>query len=223
MTKKVPDFTAAVKAATKNCIQAAIATVNITAARARKFAQENITKQFTTRNAFTVNSVRFTQCAKSVRKLDAIKSETGITERAEYMARQETGGTRRSASGANLNIPNTRARGGSNANTVRRKFYYGNVKQNLVKFPDRNGSRKAAGVAQAYVAAKQRKFIRRNDAIFTVANFRKTKSGIKFRMKEILNLKHKATETPKNEWLQPASQDAAKDMQAIFNAQMNKI
>lgn len=93
----------------------------------------------------------------------------------------------------------------------------------MVSFPSRNGSRKAASVAQAYVATKTKKFIRRKNAIFSVSNFRKTKSGVKFRMKEILNLKHKTTETPKNEWLKPASEDAAKDMQAIFNSQMDKI
>lgn len=219
----MPSYNSALKDAEKNIIQAAGATVNIVAALARKNAQENIKNQFTTRNNFTANSVRFTPSQKSKKKLDGIKSETGITERAGYMARQETGGTRRSENGGNLIIPNTRARGGSNKNTVRRKFYYANIKNNMVSFPSRNGSRKAASVAQAYVATKTKKFIRRKNAIFSVSNFRKTKSGVTFRLKEILNLKHKTTYTSQNEWLKPASEDAAKDMQAIFNSQMEKI
>lgn len=217
----VLNYAAALKDAKKRMVGAAINTVNIVAAKARKIAQEYISQKFTTRNNFTTNSVRYTQSKKSTKNIADIKSETGITERAGYMARQETGGVKKSPSGANLNIPNTRARGGSNANKVRRQYYYDNVIKNTVSWRP-NGSKKSRLVATAFVAAREKKFIRMNDAFFTVSNFRKTKSGVKFRLKQILNLKHKTTETPQNEWLKPASEDAAKDMQAIFNSQMDK-
>ncbi|MBD5427784.1 MAG: hypothetical protein HDR39_00395 [Treponema sp.] len=215
------NFAAAMKDAKFKMIDASKNTVNIVAAMARKNAQQNISSQFTNRNAFTVNSVRYTQSKKSARKLADIKSETGITERAGYMARQETGGTKKSPSGSNLIIPNTRARGGSNANKVRPKYHYDEVIKNTVSWRP-NGSKESRLVATAFVAAREKKFMRMNNAFFTVSNFRKTKSGVKFRMKEILNLKHKTTETPENKWLEPASEDAAKEMQAIFNAQMDK-
>lgn len=214
------NYAAAMKDAKHKMTGAAKDTVNIVAAMARKNAQQNISSQFTTRNTFTANSVRFTQ-AKNARKLADIKSETGITERAGYMTRQETGGTKKSPSGSNLIIPNTRARGGSNANKVRRKYHYDEVIKNTVSWRP-NGTKESRLVATAFVAAREKKFMRMNNAFFTVANFHKTKSGVKFRMKEILNLKHKSTHTPQNEWLEPASEDAAKNMQSIFNSQMDK-
>lgn len=220
--KKMPSFVAAVNDVKEERVRAAIDTVNIVAALARKNAQKNISAQFTTRNAFTVNSVRFTQCGKNLKNLNAVKSEAGITDRAAYMVRQEQGGVKRAPNGENLIIPNTRARGGSNANKVRRKYRWDEVSKNIVKWSSRGGSRKARGVAAAYVAAKTGKFVRRNNAIFKVTNFRKTKAGVHYRLSEILNLKHKTTTTPQNKWLEPASEDAAKDMQKIFNSQMDK-
>ena len=221
-TKIVPTFAAALADAKKNMIKAGIATVNIVAANARKSAQENITRSFTTRNNFTVNSVRFTQCPGSVTRLAGIRSETGITERAGYMARQETGGTRRNESGSNLIIPTTAARGGTNKGTVRRKFYYSAVRQNIVKGGTRFKSHKAAFVAQAAVANRTGKFVRRNDAVFQVSSFR-AGGNVRFRLREVLNLKHRTTQTPQTQWLEPAAEAAARGLQSIFNSQMSRL
>lgn len=203
-------------------IRAGINTVNIVAANARKNAQEEISRNFTLRNNFTINSVRFTQCPQSVTRINDIKSETGITDRASYMARQETGGTRTNPSGSSLVIPTTAARRGSNKNPVSRSYYYSSIKSKLVT-TSRQGSRKAALVARAAVAAKIHGFIRLKDAIYKVTNFRSSGDHPRFRLTQILNLKHKVTITPKNEWLNPASQKAAQDMQQIFNSQMEKL
>lgn len=221
-TKIFPTFQAALADAKKSFITAGVATVNIVAAIARKNAQSNISKNFTTRNTFTVNSVRFTQASKSVTRLSDIKSETGITERAGYMARQETGGTKRSGTGANLIIPTTTARGGSNAKTVRQKYYWSSIKPKLVT-SNRRGSRKASLVARASIAARTGGFVRNKDIIFKVSNFRFTRGAPKFKLTPILNLKHRTTQTPQTEWLAPASETAAQDMQAIFNAQMDRL
>lgn len=82
---------------------------------------------------------------------------------------------------------------------------------------------KARTVARAAVAAKTKKFIRMNDAIFSVSNFRAAKGRVHFRLNEVLNLKHKSTVTPKQEWLQPAASAAAAQMQAIYNSEMAKL
>lgn len=219
----MPDYLAALHDAEKNCVKATAATVNITAANTRKNAQENIKDQFINRNNFTEKSVLYTQSPKSTKKLGEIKSETGITKRTAYMERQEKGGTKKAPSGSNLTIPTTAARGGSNASKVRQRYTYDNVIKNTIHWSKRFEKEGARIVATAFIAAREKKFMRINDAFFRITNFRKTKSGVKFRMKEILNLKHKTTETPKNEWLKPASEDAAKDMQAIFNSQMDNL
>lgn len=222
-TKIVSSFAEALADTKKNMLKAGIATVNIVAANARRFAQENIKHNFTTRNSFTVNSVRFTQCPKSAKRFSDIKSETGITEKAGYMARQETGGIKRNPNGKNLIIPNTRARGGSNKNKVQKRYHYNSIIRNTVSWTSRGGSRKSRLVATAFIASRQKKFIRMNNAFFQVTNFRKGKSKVSFKLKEILNLKHHTTETPQNQWLEPASEAAAKDMQSIFNSQMDKL
>lgn len=141
------------------------------------------------------------------------------------MERQEKGGVK-TAGSKNLIIPTTKARGGSNAGKVRQKYYWSSINQNMVKGSfSKNFKKKskARTVARAAVAAKTKKFIRMNDAIFSVSNFRAAKGRVHFRLNEVLNLKHKSTVTPKQEWLQPAASAAAAQMQAIYNSEMAKL
>lgn len=220
--KVVSSFAAAIADSNKAILKASKNTVNIVAAIARKNAMKNIQDNFTLRNNFTVNSVRFTQCPPGAARLQDVKSQVGITERAGYMERQEKGGAK-TAGSKNLVIPTTKARGGSNAGKVRQKYYYSQVAKNLVHGSTKFKSHKARTVAQAAVAAKTKKFIRRNDAIFAVTNFRASKGRVRFRLSEVLNLKHKSTITPKKEWLQPAATAAASEMQSIYNSEMAKL
>lgn len=224
--KVVSSFAAAIADSNKAILKASKNTVNIVAAIARKNAMQNIQGSFTLRNNFTVNSVRFTQCPPGAARLQDVKSQVGITERAGYMERQEKGGVK-TARSKNLVIPTTKARGGSNARKVRPEYYLSSVSKNIVKGSFTKSFKKkskARMVARAYVAATKDKFIRRNDAIFRVSNFRINKSGrVHFRMIEILNLKHKSTITPKKEWLHPAANAAASEMQNIYNAEMAKL
>ena len=203
-------------------IKAGVNTVNTVAANARKFAIQNVQQNFTLRNNFTTRQIQFAQCAQNVQSINQIKSETGATEKAGYMARQEAGGAHRNPNGGNLIIPNTITRAGTNSKPVKRSYYYNTVKSRIVRGSTRFSSHKAALVARAFVAAKTNGFIRMNDAVFKVSRFRKAKGGnIQFKSTEILNLKYTQTITPKKEWLAPASENAAQDMQAIFNQQMD--
>lgn len=204
----------------KRFVKAGINTVNIVAATARKNAQRNIEKNFTLRNNFTKNSMRFEQCSRSVTRLSDIKSSAGITERAEYMARQETGGQKKSASGANLIIPHTTARGGSNANLVQKQFRYNRVSRKIQK---RKGTAKNSVVAAAGAALKKNGFIRINDTIFKVDGFNNHNAARPFKATPILNMRHKSTYTPKKEWLMPAAEYSAKLMQDVFNREMDKL
>lgn len=224
--KLVSSFAAAIADSKKSILKASKNTVNIVAAIARKNAIKNIQDNFTLRNNFTVNSVRFTQCPPGAARLQDIKSQVGITERAGYMERQEKGGAK-TAGSKNLVIPTTKARGGSNASPVRKKFNYASISANMVKGgTGKFKSHKARFVARAFVAAKTGKFVRLNDEILRVTNFRKVKgppSHARFKLTAILNLRHKSTITPKKEWLQPAATAAASEMQSIYNSEMAKL
>ena len=100
---------------------AAVNAVNRVAYTARKNAITNVEKNFTLRNNFTTRNI-FTTPAKKSASLNDITAYTGALEQIGYMERQETGGTKRSPSGSNLIIPNTRARGGSNSKKVQSRF-----------------------------------------------------------------------------------------------------
>lgn len=224
--KVVSSFAAAMADSKKSILKASKNTVNIVAAIARKNAMQNIQGSFTLRNNFTVNSVRFTQCPPGAARLQDVKSQVGITERAGYMERQEKGGAK-TAGSKNLIIPTTKARGGSNSSPVRKKFNYASISANMVKGgTGKFKSHKARFVARAFVAAKTSKFVRLNDEILRVTNFRKVKgppSHARFKLTAILNLRHKSTITPKTEWLQPAATAAASEMQGIYNSEMAKL
>lgn len=197
---------------------AAVNAVNRAAYTARKNAISNVEKNFTLRNNFTTRKIITTPAKKSA-SLNDIVAYTGALEQIGYMERQETGGTKRSPSGSNLIIPNTRARGGSNEKKVRSRFHYNNVIQNTIHW----SARKNRLVATAFVAAKNKQFIRINNSFFQVTNFRKGKNTVSFKTKQILNLKHKTTYTPAKPWLEPASEYAANLMQDFYNQEMDKL
>jgi len=198
----------------KKMVSAGKNTVNIVAAVARKNAIAKIESDFTLRNRFTVNSVRFTQCPANVRNLSDVKSSVGILDRAEYMARQETGGEKKSPTGSNLIIPNTKARrGGTNRGLVSRAFQYGKIKSGFVK---RKSPTKQDLMSAAFEASKNKGFIRINDTIFKVKRFNPRKDNRAFVATPILNMKFKSTTTPKKEWLAPSAFAAADMIPAIF-------
>ena len=203
-------------------IKAGINTVNIVAANARNNAIKNVQSNFTLRNNFTIKQILFSKCAGNVQSLNQIKSETGITERASYMERQEHGGLHRNSNG-NLVIPTTKARGGSNEKPVRRSYYYSTIRPLVIHGSTNFKSKKAAHVARAFVAVKNHGFIRMNNSIFKVTSFRKNGENISFKSPHILNLKYESTHTPEKKWLEPASDYAAQMMQEIFNQQMDKL
>lgn len=216
----VKSFDELEKSVQKKFIQAGVNTVNIVAATARSNAQKEIQKKFTLRNAFTLKGVQFTQCRRSVSSLSDIKSVVGIDEKRGYMARQETGGEKKSPSGKNLIIPNTNARKSGKASPVAARYRYSSVMTNFYK---RSSKSKMALAVAAFNAAKNKGFIRINNGIFQVTKFMKKKDNRMFVAKPVLNLKHKSTYTPKSEWLEPASDFAARLMQKIFNEQMDSL
>ena len=223
--KGVNAYSKAMKDVQGKMATAAAAAVTKTAYTARKNAISNIEKNFTLRNTFTTRQI-FTTPARKNTNLKNIKAYTGALDPAGYMARQESGGIKKSDTGANLIIPNTRARGGSNSNKVQKRYTYTNVIKNTARWSNRNGSRRARMVATAYYAAKHSKFMRIGDSYFRITNFRKTKGGtpkVKFTARQILNLKHKTTYTPKKEWLKPASEYAEKLTPQFYQQEMDKL
>ena len=219
--KVVKTLDEACKDAQKSMLKAAALSLNQAAFQASQNAKEIVNNKFTLRNNFTASSIRYTKCARATSIAD-LKSETGILERAGYMARQEEGGNKSSSSGKELVIPTTYARRNNPKNKLPASMYYAKIKERLVKLPEGHGQ-KGNGVARAFVAHKIGGFVRYNDSIFKVTSFKAKNGAVSFRKKLVLNLKHKTTYTPSTPWLTPAADQAAKNLQVYFNKNMNNI
>lgn len=223
--KGVDAFVKVIEDVKRKQLKAAITTINITAAVARQNAQRLMRKNFTLRNKFTENSVIYTKCPPGVSRLKDVKSEMGLLPKAGYMAQQETGGRKTSKSGANLIIPNTNARGGSNSNTVRKFYRYTNIKQNFKPraVNGRPSKSKMALAVAAYNAANSKGFIRINNTIFQVTKFNPKKDNRLFVAKPILNIKFKSVSIPARPWMQPAIDFADNLIPDIFEKEMDKL
>lgn len=207
----------------KIVLTAAINTVNIQAAMARKAAVFNAKNEMTMRNTFSVRQIQFTKCSPNIHRLQQVQSIVGATEKAPWMERQEKGGERKTESGNNLIIPGTAARGGSNARPISRNMYYSRIRSRTVKgMHQRKGTNKSFFVADAYIAFKKKKFIRLNDKIYKITGFIKQGNSIMLTKELIFNISKKTTQTPENRWLEPATTKPAEIGQSIFNKQIEK-
>ena len=211
-------------------IQAALATVNIMAARGRKEAIKNMESQFIIRNNFTPRQVQFTPMPESKYvKLSAIHSTLGVTTKASYMERQEKGGERKPESGSRLSIPMDTARGGNRRSPVAKKNYLKSLKKKIVyanfHYGKSNDQRSPGTklVAAAYVAAKKRKLLRYSAGLFEVTQFSKNGYSVSFDLDMMYLFDKQKTFTPENKWLLPASEKMAAQVISIFSAQMKKL
>lgn len=209
----------------KIVLKAAINTVNIQAAMARKAAVFNAKTEMTMRNTFSVRQIQFTKCSPNIHRLQQVQSVVGATEKAPWMERQEKGGERKTESGGNLIIPGTAARGGSNARPISRNMYYSKIRNRTVKGSHkRTGTNKSFFVADAYIAFKKKKYIRLNDKIFKITGFIKQGNLITLTKELIFNISKKTTQTPENRWLEPISTKKPAEIgQSIFNKQIEKV
>jgi hypothetical protein len=211
-------------------IKAAVATVNIKAALARKEAIKNIRGDFTIRNNFTTAQVQFTPMPEGRYSLSAIHSTIGITEKAAYMARQEEGGTHTPSQGKTLAVPTDVARGGSIRSPVISPMRVGKIGKKRRVHGESNReykSQKAWMVARAFVAFAEGLFLplggngdQRN--LHEVVQFQKTSGGASFKTMQVYKFDMEKTITAPQPWLLPACEKVEADNQDIFNSQMKK-
>jgi hypothetical protein len=225
-------------------IQGGIATVNVMAGRTRKGAVKNAKEKFINRNTFTARQIQFTPMAESKYiKLSAVCSSVGATEKVPYMKRQEEGGKHTPAKGRTLAIPTDVARGGSKHRPVAADMRLKKIKGRR-RIRDKKGNlvqhNKARNVARALVAFNNNLFIPIGEGeernLFLVKEFylQKVAKGkgsaermkhrkVAFKLEQVYKFSQPETTTDPEPWLLPASQDVAKQVQAIFNAQMKKL
>jgi hypothetical protein len=206
-------------------IKGGIATVNMQAALTRKNAVKAVQDDFTLRNNFTTSQIQFQQMEKSrFLSLSAIQSKVGITERAGYMARQETGGPHKAEGGSKLAIPTYRARGGNRGSPVLKNYYLHKLKKVKGGGVELQGQTYRSWlVRKAAVAARDNLVMRHNDKLFQVSNFQKSGGNVSFKMDQIYGLDREETIPPASPWLMPAAEQPARDVESIFISQMKKL
>jgi hypothetical protein len=206
-------------------IKAAINKVNIQAARTRSKAIQNIQKDFTVRNTFTARQVQYTQMPQGRYSLSVIESTVGITVKAGYMARQETGGLHKAAAGKALAIPTDAARGGVKSSPVLKKNYLSKIKSKIVQARGYvlDGGHRARIAAMAAEAAQKGGFISMNKKLFRVENFVSRGNSARFRLRQVYGLDRKTTVTTAQPWLKPAAEEIGRQGEKIFIRELQKL
>lgn len=207
-------------------IEGGINTVNQMAFLARRYAQENIRTSFITRNTFTTRSVQVTQMPKvKYVSLSAIQSTVGITDKAGYMARQESGGEHLPRAGGTLAIPTDRARGGSKRNLVQGQFKLTRLRARKVRGKSRAGSgtHKSRAVARAAVAFRENKLVQYGGNLHFVGRFSTGNGRVTFRLRQVYGFNKRSTTTKARPWMRPAYERSARDGERIYISQMKKL
>ena len=204
-------------------IEAAIDTVNMQAAMARKKALANIQSNFTTRNSWTAKQIQFTQMPKGRYALSAIHSTIGATEDAAYMERQELGGRHEPKEGGkNLAIATLQARGGNAGSLVKKNYRLSNLAKLKVTGEFTEETRKSRQVARAEIAFRERKLLRYGENLFFVDNFVARDGKVSFTKRMLYHMDKSFTVTKANPWLLPAAESVMARRESIFESRMRK-
>jgi len=216
------------KFATRALPHAAKAGLNSVAFDARKVALKRINRTFTTRNRFTERSVRVDK-AKGLR-MDSMQSVMGST--ADYMATQETGGTKRKRGKQGLAIPTSFSSNEGNTATPRRKTPTASNKLARIQVRNRfdrfgkrtknRGQRNVMAVKQA-VRHKRAFFMktRRGAGLFRVKGGKSNP-----RVKMVYDLSKQSVRLKSKPWMRPTvakmSKRAPKIMQRALAEQVRR-
>ncbi|MDR1251107.1 MAG: hypothetical protein LBK62_02965 [Treponema sp.] len=240
--------------------KAATQTVNAVAFEARKNLKSRVQEEFINRNSFTTsgNALFVTKAAFGhTENLGDIHASVGFSEKAVYMRRQDEGGEHEGPPGNNLAIPTDAARKGeTKTGLVKTQYHMDELpgakvrgtfkkKYRLAVGGIWNGKRekgskgvagmpKAAGVARAFVAAREGKLIHYQENLFAVTNFVKEKDiwdknrqerifgKVSFEIHPIYIFDRPSTHTPARHFFMPECEKAAARIQDLFNENMDK-
>jgi hypothetical protein len=149
----------------------------------------------------------------------------GITVKAGYMARQETGGLHKAAGKGGLAIPTDAAKGGAKSSPVLKKHYLSKIKSKIVQARGYllDGGHKARIAAMAAEAFKKGGFVSINKKLFRVENFVSRASSTRFRLRQVYGFDRKATVTKAQPWLKPAADAVGRQGEKIFIRELQKL
>ena len=204
-------------------------TLSIQAALTRKNAIKNIKEDMTLRNTFTTRNIQFDKAQETSVTSQAFRAvaRAGATKRAPYMALQETGGRKKTRTGAPVAIGQRAARLGSSKNVISKRYYLRKMRQNNMVTSSKSrkySSRKARNVARMAVAFEKKKFIKSGDGIFEVTSFQAGKGRRpKIKMRLLYTTGHENVIIRPKPWLLPATRKPVADGPNIYKSQLKKL
>lgn len=229
------DFEYFSKDVKRQITRAAINTVNIEAAYARKNLVAKTQTTFILRNKFTTRNCQFEQMQfRDVKTLNEIQARAGFLDAVDYMRRQDEGGVHAPKAGSRLAVPTDRVRSGkSKYKLVGKRYRLNEIIANKIQGPItnrivlRSNSKKARSVARAIVASGKnaegkKKFVHYGKNLFQVNNFRKKGKDISFKIDMLYIMDRPQTRTKPTGFFLPECERPMQAMQSIFNSEMDK-
>jgi hypothetical protein len=208
----------------KSCTEA----VNETAFEARKNLVARINKEFYVRNKFLTSANALSVTKSPFGHIDSlrdIKSSVGFTEAASFMVRQDEGGWHEPNQGKRLRIFTDKAReGGTKAGQVQRGLgYTKNLRRmGIIPLMVKGSSHASRMVRRAAAAYKSGMLTMIRRSFYRITDFKKKGDNVTFKKEMIINREFEKTYTPAKDFFLPECQKAAKDIQARFNAAMDR-
>lgn len=198
-------------------------TLNIVAAISRRNYITNVKQNMILRNTFTVRQIQFRKT--ETENIALMESRVGATEKASYLKLHEESGRRKPKRGSSLAIPQRYTRGGSRRRVVSRSYYLRKLKSKKIKgkFKKHFRSKRARGVARAFVAHREKKILKYSDNLFLVFSFHKSGGKIKYKKRHLYNVSQKTAYIKQTKMLAPAIEQPVRDAQNIYNSQMRKL
>lgn len=193
------------------------ASLNKAAFIAMRQGQENIRRQFITRNKFAERSVKY----QKVKGFNVLTQESIVGSTMRGMELQEIGGIKKTRGGGPIAIPEESARvSKSMFKLVRRAKYISQLKLVSGKHKRKLKSKSARLVA-GMIVAKQRKIaLKLRDNIYEVSSMRLSGRGssrrVKAKLRRLYHVGKRQIDLPKRPWLEPAMKSTMQLMPAIY-------
>jgi hypothetical protein len=203
-------------------------TMNQIAFQARSNIIEKASQSMIVRNNF-LTSPRVLSVTKvpfgHTESLKDIQASVGFTEDADFMRRQDESGWHEPKEGTRLRIFTDKAREGrTKAGKVQKGYgYTKNMRRmGIIPLAVKGSSHESRMVRRAAAAFKSGLLTMIKRSFYRITDFKKQGDNVVFKKEMIINREYERTLTPAKNFFLPACQEAAKDMQKLFNEAMDR-
>ena len=210
---------------------AASQTVNAVAFQARANLKDYVQNNFNNSNGLVTKDALFVSKAAfgHTENLGDIHASVGFSEKVDFMQRQDEGGyhtVKEPSKKLRITTDTAKSEGIPTIHIGKRgkQTISGKVVHTILFRPGRSGSHKANRVARAAMAFKTGllMYLGPNNSLFKVTDFQRKDGDVKFETEMFVNRKYEETFTPARHFFLPECERAARNIQQLFNENMDK-